>query len=160
MSSKNMRNRNVGYLIVGLSLIIFGIIFFFNQGLKGIVSETCTHGPTCTMYDTISMQTWLSVAIAALILLIGLFMIFSKEEKEIIIKKIKEPKKKISLNGLDVREKEAVKIIQETGGIFQAELMEKMNIGKVGLTRLLDKLEAKQIVERKRRGMNNFIVLK
>jgi H+/Cl- antiporter ClcA len=155
-----MRNRNVGYLIVGISVIIIGIIIFFNIGLRNIVSETCSHGPTCTMYDTISMQTWLSVAIASLILLIGLFLIFVKEEKQIIIKKIKEPKRKISLNGLDNREKEAVKIIQETGGIFQAELMEKLGVGKVGVTRLLDKLEAKQIVERKRRGMNNFVVLK
>jgi len=32
--------------------------------------------------------------------------------------------------------------------------------GKVGLTRLLDKLEAKQIIERKRRGMNNIVMLK
>jgi uncharacterized membrane protein len=155
-----MKNRNVGYLIVGISLIVFGIIFFFNKGLTEIVSEICTHGPTCTMYDTISMQTWLSVAIAALILVIGLFLVFVKEEKEIVVKKIKEPKRKISLEGLDSREKGAVKLVQESGGIFQAELMEKLGIGKVGLTRLLDKLESKQIIERKRRGMNNFIVLK
>lgn len=155
-----MKNRNVGYLIVGISIVILGIIFFFNQGLKNIVSETCSHGPTCTMYDTISMQTWLSVAIAALVLIIGLFLIFVKEEKEIVFKKIKEPKKKISLEGLDSREKNAVKIIQDSRGIFQADLMDKLGIGKVGLTRLLDKLEAKQIIERKRRGMNNFIVLK
>lgn len=153
-----MRNRNVGYLIVGISIVIFGIIFFFNQGLIEIVDETCSHGPTCTMYDTISMQTWLSVAIAAIVLVIGLFLIFVKEE--IIIKKIKEPKRKISLGGLNSREREVVKIVQEGGGIFQADLMEKLGIGKVGLTRLLDKLEAKQIIERKRRGMNNFIVLK
>ena len=155
-----MKNKNVGYLIVGISIIIVGIIIFFNIGLKNIVGETCDHGPTCAMYDTISMQTWLSVAIAALILVIGLFLIFSKEEKEIVIKKIKEPKKKLSLAGLDSREKEAVKLVQERGGIFQADLMEKLGIGKVGVTRLLDKLEAKQIIERKRRGMNNFVVMK
>ena len=44
--------------------------------------------------------------------------------------------------------------------MFQADVMEKIGIGKVGMTRLLDKLEAKQIIERKRRGMNNMIVLK
>jgi len=38
--------------------------------------------------------------------------------------------------------------------------MERLQVGKVGVTRLLDKLEAKQIVERKRRGMNNIVVLK
>jgi len=35
-----------------------------------------------------------------------------------------------------------------------------LGIGKVGLTRLLDKLEAKQLIERKRRGMNNIVLLK
>ena len=38
--------------------------------------------------------------------------------------------------------------------------MEKLGTGKVGITRLLDKLESKQIIERKRRGMNNVVVLK
>ena len=37
---------------------------------------------------------------------------------------------------------------------------EKLEIGKVGMTRILDKLESKDIVERKRRGMNNVVVLK
>jgi uncharacterized membrane protein len=44
--------------------------------------------------------------------------------------------------------------------MFQSTLMEKLGIGKVGITRLLDKLEAKQLIERKRRGMNNIVVLK
>jgi len=112
------------------------------------------------MYNGLAIQTWVSIAVVAVVFLIGLFLIFSKEEKEIIVKKIKEKKKKISLEGLNASEKEAVKLIGETGGIFQAELMEKLGIGKVGVTRLLDKLEAKQIVERKRRGMNNFVVMK
>jgi hypothetical protein len=155
-----MKNRNVGYLISGISVVIILIVILFNQGLKSIVTESCTHGSTCPMYGTISVQTWLSIFIAVLILVIGLFFIFTKEEKEIVIKKVKEPKKKISLEGLDSREKEAVKIIQEKGGIFQADLMETLGIGKVGITRLLDKLESKQIIERKRRGMSNFVVLK
>lgn len=154
-----MRNRNVGYLIVGISAVILGIIFLFNQGLKNIVSETCTHGPTCTMYESISMQTWLSVSIVGILFVIGLFMIFSKEDKQVVVRKVKL-RKKINLASLDSREKQAVGIIQETGGVFQADLMEKLGIGKVGVTRLLDKLEAKQIVERKRRGMNNFVVIK
>ena len=59
------------------------------------------------------------------------------------------------------KEKGLVKLIQEnSGAMFQADIMEKLNIGKVGMTRMLDKLEAKQIIERKRRGMNNIVVLK
>ena len=62
---------------------------------------------------------------------------------------------------MDAREKEVISILEkENGTIFQADLMEKLGAGKVGLTRLLDKLEAKQLIERKRRGMNNVVVLK
>ena len=72
-----------------------------------------------------------------------------------------EKKKKLDLGGLDKKEKDLVKLLQkENGGMFQADLMEKMEIGKVKTTRLLDKLEAKQIVERKRRGMTNIVVMK
>ena len=156
-----MKNRNVGFLITGISVIIGIIIGIFNFALKKIVGDTCSHGPACTMYDTIAVQTWISAAIAGLILLIGVFFIFAKEPEKIVIKKLKEKKKAIDMSSLDREEKIAVRIIQEeNGAVFQSTLMEKLNIGKVGMTRLIDKLEAKQIVERKRRGMNNIVVLK
>ncbi|MFA6023390.1 MAG: MarR family transcriptional regulator [Candidatus Pacearchaeota archaeon] len=156
-----MKNRNVGFLICAISIVIGIIIIIFNQGLAKIVSQTCTHGPSCTMYDTINTQTWLSIAIAFLVFLIGIFFIFAKEPERIIIKKIKDKKKKLDLSGLDKDEKKVIDIlIAENGAVFQSSLMEKMEIGKVKTTRMLDKLEAKQLIERKRRGMNNIIVLR
>ena len=116
------------------------------------------------MYDTVAIQTWVSVAIAGLVLAIGLFLIFAKENETIVVKTKTitktEKKKPISLEGLDNKEKQAIQLLQKQGAMFQADLMEKLEIGKVGLTRLLDKLEAKQLIERKRRGMNNIVVLK
>ena len=158
-----MKNRNVGFLIVGISIVIGILVFIFNSALNNIVSQTCVHGPTCPMYDTIKIQTWISSAIAGLILVIGLFLIFSKESERVIVKHktIREKQKPIDTSKLDDREKKVVRMLQEENGvIFQKTLMEKMEIGKVGITRLLDKLEAKQIIERKRRGMNNVVVLK
>ena len=158
-----MKNKNVGYLISGIAIVILVIVGIFNYGLKKIVGTTCSHGPSCTMYDTIAIQTWISLAIAGLVLIIGIFLIFSKEEEKIVIKKVKEKqtKKKLDLSGLDKDEKQVIKILQEeNGAIFQRTLMEKLEIGKVKATRLLDKLEAKQFVERKRRGMNNIVVLR
>jgi uncharacterized membrane protein len=158
-----MKNKNVGILIVGISIVVGIIVLIFNLGLREIVSQTCDHGSTCSMYGTISLQTYFSLAIAGIILVIGLFFIFSKENERIIIRKIKEKnlKKKIDLENLNKQEREVLKFLQEeNGAVFQATLMEKLGIGKVGMTRLIDKLEAKQIVERKRRGMNNIIVLK
>lgn len=158
-----MRNRNVGFLIVGIAVVIFIIIGIFNYGLRDIVRDTCTHGTSCTMYDTIAAQTYLSMAIGLIILIIGLFLIFAKEHERVIVKKIREKpnKKKLDLKGLDKDEKDVIKMLQsENGAIFQKTMMEKLEIGKVKTTRLLDKLEAKQLIERKRRGMNNIVVLK
>ena len=82
-------------------------------------------------------------------------------KEKIVIKNVKEKRKKLDFTGLDSKEKEVISILEkENGTMFQADLMEKLGTGKVGLTRLLDKLEAKQIIERKRRGMNNVVVLR
>ena len=163
--SYKMKNRNVGFLISGISIVLIVIVSLFNMALKDIVSTTCSHGNSCTMYSTISTQTWISLSIAFFILIIGLFLIFAKEEthERVIIKKIKEKtqkKKNRSLAGLDNDEKQVMELLNKERAIFQRELMERLEIGKVKTTRLLDKLEAKQFIERKRRGMNNVVVLK
>lgn len=160
-----MKNRNVGFLIIGLAIAIGIIIFLFNTALTNIVNTTCSHGPSCTMYSTIKTQTYIGISLLAVILMIGIVMVFAKEEtktiEKTITKTIKEKKKPLDLSGLDGKEKELVKLIQEnSGAMFQAELMEKLGVGKVGMTRMLDKLEAKQIIERKRRGMNNIVIIK
>ncbi|MBU2503806.1 MAG: hypothetical protein KJ879_02015, partial [Nanoarchaeota archaeon] len=133
------------------------------SALKEVVATSCglDHGEFCPMNQTVNQQTYLALGIVGLLIVIGIVLIFNKPKEKIIVKKVKEKKKALNLEGLDKKEKEAVKIVQaENGTIFQAELMEKLGIGKVGITRLLDKLEAKQIIERKRRGMNNVVVLK
>jgi uncharacterized membrane protein len=156
-----MQNKTVGWIIIGIGLVVGIIVWIFNIGLKKIVGDTCTHGPTCSMYDTISVQTWISIAIVVIILVIGIVIMFLKPKEKIIVRTIKEKKRKKDYSLLDKKEKEVVDlIIKEGNAIFQADLMEKLQIGKVGITRLLDKLEAKQIIERKRRGMNNIVVLK
>ncbi len=156
-----MQNKNVGRIILGIGALVTIIVLIFNLGLKKIVGETCTHGPECSMYDTIAVQTWISLAIVLVIFAIGFVIMFSKPDEKVVVKKITEKKKKINLLKLDKNEKEVVEILmKENGGMFQADLKETLGIGKVGMTRLLDKLEAKQLIERKRRGMNNIVVLK
>jgi len=156
-----MENKNVGFLVIGIAIVIGIIVWIFNSALTNIVGATCSHGSSCTMYDTIRTQTDLSLSIAGVILFIGIFIMFVKPREKIIIKTKREKKRKIDLSGLDANEKKVIEILQgENGAIFQSTLMERLEIGKVGITRLLDKLEAKQLIERKRRGMNNIVVLK
>jgi uncharacterized membrane protein len=156
-----VENKKVGWIIVGISILVGAIALIFNLGLKKIVGDTCTHGPTCSMYDTIAIQTWLSLSIVAIILIIGIAIMFTKPKEKIVVKTVKEKLKKKDYSSLDKDEKKVIDLLLNEGkAIFQASLMEKLDIGKVKTTRLLDKLEAKQLIERKRRGMNNIVVLR
>jgi uncharacterized membrane protein len=161
-----MENKNVGWLIIGIAIVMATMVLLFNNVISESIGLTCSHGTSCGMYTGVKVQTWISLSIIAVIVIIGLVIMFTKPKEKIVetvkykTKTVTEKKKPLDLSGLDEKEKKAVDLIQEEGGMFQADLMEKIGIGKVGMTRLLDKLEAKQIVERKRRGMSNFVVLK
>ncbi|MFH0936113.1 MAG: MarR family transcriptional regulator [Candidatus Woesearchaeota archaeon] len=165
-----MKNKYFGYLIIGIALLIGFIVFSFNKALTTIVSTSCSHGSTCPMWGTINLQTNISIGIIIFIILVGLaFILFAKDSP--IIKKIIKPQiknKKIEkanyqdiLKTLDSDEKKVLeKIIEHQGTIFQSDLVEKTQINKVKITRILDRLEGKGLIERKRRGMTNVIVLK
>ena len=165
-----MKNKHVGLLILGIAVLIGVIVFLFNNALIKIVDTSCTHGPSCPMYETIHTQTYISIALIAIILVIGLILIFSKEEKQIIIKRIKEKSgvndlklkyKESNLKLLDVDEKKIYQsILDAQGTIFQSDLVDKMGFDKVKVTRILDRLEGKQLIERRRRGMTNVVLLK
>lgn len=158
-----MENKKVGSLIIGIGLAVSIIILIFNYSLRKLAKMSCTHGDECTMQTTLNSQLFLSFAIVGIIFIVGVYIFFSKPEEKIVIKKVMEKlkKKQVDFSGLNKQEKKVIEEIQkENGVIFQAELKERLGIGKVGMTRLLDKLESRQIIERKRRGMNNIVVLK
>jgi len=160
-----MENKNVGYMVLGISVLIVIIIFMFKSTLTSFVDASCTiaHGEEyCPMYDTITQQTYLALGITGLLVIIGLALIFSKPEKEIIVKTIqkKKPEKKYDLSGLKPEERQVLALVQENKTIFQADLIEKLGFGKAKVSRILDRLEGKEFIERKRRGMTNIVALK
>lgn len=162
-----MENKHVGYLILGIAALLIVIIFLYQNALEEVVSLSCglEHGATCPMNQTIKQQTYLALGIVGILIVIAGLLIFSKPKEKVVIKekkiRVKEKRKKPSAKGLDAKEKKVLDLIEkEEGAMFQSELKERLGIGKVGMTRLLDKLEAKQFIERKRRGMNNIVVLK
>ncbi len=154
-----MRNKQVGILLMGVSLLIGFIVFSFNKALKDIVSDSCSHGPECAMWGTIELQTNISIGLILFILLGGAYLFFSgrkidssaefKKDNSKILKKLNEDEKFV----LD-------KIKEEDGSIFQSTLVEKTEFNKVKITRILDRLEGLNIIERKRRGMTNVVILK
>jgi len=167
-----MRNRIVGLIVIGIAALIGFIIFSFNNAMTDIISTSCSHGTSCPMWGSLEFQTNVSIGIAAFVALIGLYLTFFGEEERIVtrIKRIaqqvepreptKESYRKI-MNDLDADEKAMLNVVIESHGtLFQSELMSKMGFSKVKTTRILDRLEGRNLVERKRRGMTNLVALK
>lgn len=167
-----MKNRIVGLIMIGVAVLLGFIIYSFNRALSNIVINACGHGSSCPMWGTINFQTNMGVGIMIFVILIGFYLIFFGKEEKVVtkfktIKQQIEPKKitngnyqKIA-NGLRDDEKQIFeKIIESEGSIFQSDLVDKTGFPKVKVTRILDRLEGKGLVERKRRGMTNMVILK
>ncbi len=161
-----MENKNVGWLMLGISTLIIVLVFLFNNTLMESVRNSCfiQHGDvkSCEMYDSVNYQTYLALGIVGVLIIFGLFLIFSEPNEKIVVKKIKEKKieKKADLSSFRPEEKQVYALVKESGAMFQAELIEETGFSKARMTRILDKLEGNDLVERKRRGMTNVVVLK
>jgi len=162
-----MENKNVGFILLGISAIMVLIVFMFKSVLTDFVDYSCTiahGGDYCPMYDTISQQTYLALGLVGILIIVGIVLIFSKPSIKTVIKtktiERKLERKKVDLTDLKTEEKKVLDLIRENKAIFQADLIEKTGIGKAKMTRIIDRLEGKGLVERKRRGMTNVVVLK
>jgi len=51
-------------------------------------------------------------------------------------------------------------ILNNDGAVFQSKLVEMSGMPKSTVSLILDRLEAKGLVERRRRGMSNIVILK
>jgi len=164
-----MKNRTVGMLIVGIALVIGAIIYMFNQAMTTIVATECTHGLSCPMWGTINFETNVALGLMIIVIGIGLYLIFFSKD-EMVIKRIterldiKRPTKETYgkvLKTLQGDERLVLeKVIEAEGSIFQSELVDRSGLGKVKVSRILDKLEGKGLIETKTRGITNIVLLK
>lgn len=157
--------------ISGISIIILSLLIILS--LSVIKSEMDKRdGELCEVYysnpnmpmdqcpvhkdPSPSWIVMISFSIGIIMLIIGIYLTFksnikekSKEERKVEISKLGDDER-IIYNFL--RDKE--------GSSYQSDLIKETGFSKVHMTRILDKMESKKIIERKRRGMTNIIVLR
>ena len=161
-----MENKNVGYMILGIAVLLIVIIFLYNNALKEIIVGSCgiEHAVSCPMTQSVNQQTYLALGIVGLLIIVSFILMFSKPYERLVFKtrtiKTKPEKKIFDTKGLKSEEKQVLSLIQNNKTIFQADLIEKTGLGKAKMTRIIDRLEGKGFVERKRRGLTNVVVLK
>lgn len=158
--------KTAGYLLIGLSALIIILLIFVkidvdeqSAFLCEKFSENQLDMLQCPAHK--SNVSWLLVSafgIGFLMLGVGLYFIFMHKPASV------QPKKEftqINLSKLSDEERKLYEIIRNKGGSsYQADLVKETGFSKVKVTRILDKMELSGILERKRRGMTNIVVLK
>lgn len=155
-----MNQKQLGVIVLVLSVILLFVVISFTIELRGSQDECPCPVGACPMEAGFPIQTYAGISFVVILGVVGAFMLVKgKEMEELEIKKSTEIKKVIrTLKGDEKKIYEA--IADSDGAIFQSELVEKMGFSKVRVTRILDKLEGKGLVERRRRGMTNIVLLK
>jgi len=163
-----LNHKTLGYVLIVFSVLLLVVLAFVKSDFdeqSEIVCEsyTLTHDSMegCPVHE--NNTSWLitiAFGIAFLILSFGVYLVFMPTEKSPIVIEKKEFKQ-VDLSKLDADEKKVYEIIKGKGGsAYQSDLVNETSFTKVKVTRILDKLEMMEVLERRRRGMTNIIVLK
>lgn len=163
-----MKIKHVGYLLIGLAIIMLIIVLLFKQSLAAYLYEACPllQDPAtteCPATKTLNQQSYLAFSLVAIIALIGVILTIVKPEQKIVVKTITpKPQKQKPIDTIDLskEERQILELIQKEKAIFQADLIEKTQLNKAKVTRLLDRLQNRSLIERKRRGLTNVVVFK
>lgn len=151
-------NFHIGILLISLSVaFVLVLISFTNELMSMTTCPTEEELGFCPHSGNIPPQTFFGSIIILILIGIGVFLILSPKK----VREVKRVSWKKTLKGLGDDEQKIYRTIADSEGvIFQSELIEKTGFSKVKVTRILDKLEAKGILERRRRGMSNIVLLK
>jgi len=160
-----MDNQDLGKITMVLSIVLLAIIVY--SASKIVALNQALH-KDCELPESICPYAT-SIPFehaAAFIIGLGIFAIGYKLKSAPKVRMEASPSvstakiKKLAAI-LPSDEKKIYNIVVDSQGfVFQNDLIEKSGLNKVTITRILDKLEAKGLVERRRRGMSNVIVLK
>lgn len=149
-----MNNREFGLIFLGVTVLIWLLAWSYESTMYNIVNTSCTHGPTCPMYIALDAQRNLSTTLIIILMGVSVYLILSDKIRSLLILK------KIKLAVSSDERKVYDYLLKHGNQALQAELMELLNTSKVKTTRILNRLENKGLIERKRKGLSNNVVLR
>ena len=149
-----MKNRNIGLLLIGIIILIGLLTWSYENALNNIVATSCNNGTTCPMYHVLGTQRMFSTILILIIVGVATYFIFID-----YIKKFKWLENaKVAVSGEERLIYEELR--KNDNKLSQSELIANLNITKVKMTRLLNRLEKKGLIDRKRSGVGNIVELK
>lgn len=156
--------KQLGYGLIGLAVLLLVILSFVMSALTHegqVLCDLIDENPNMTMSQcpahnpTTNYLMVMAFGLAFIILASGIFL------AAVPIGGQKKESEKIDLSKLDENEQKIYSLLKGSeGSMYQSDIQKQAEMSKVQVTRILDKMESKNIIERKRRGMTNIVVLK
>ena len=144
-----MKFRNVGLLNIGMGLSMALVTLSY-----------------CIFTDNKELiaQSILGAGISVIQIIMGIKLMRSNDDsftpKIKIMKFDQDEIRELDKSQLSDDEASIIFKLEKQNEILQSDLMKMLGLNKVKMSRLLKKLEEKDLIEKKKKGMNNLIVLK
>ncbi len=161
----SINQKVIGTFIILIAIALFFVVQFYTQIIITYGEELHKNCPlpagVCPYKrGSLPIEGVLGYIITTVLGSLGAYLVIASRKVEKVVT-IQKSKVKNMIRGLQGDEKMVYQIIQDSdGSIFQSDLITKTRFSKVKVSRILDRLEIKGAVERRRRGMSNMIVLK
>jgi len=167
-----------GIILIVIGVALLGILAQVKVNIDERSTFLCkivAADPALTMEECPAHKdntSWLLVmafGITFLVLGGGIYLLFAPLEKNTqmngqtkgtSLEIHSKPKKEVDHTQLSSEEQRLYNLLVENNGsLYQSDLVNKTGLSKVQITRILDRMEGAGIIERKRRGMTNVVIL-
>jgi len=155
------KNSLIGIGLIVVAIILVMIVGYFRYAVAVVQADSC--GMTvdeCPHAKNIPPEVFAGYAIAFVISALGAYLIIGDLRSAKLKSKSADEFNKVA-SALHGDEKKLYDLVASGDGVmFQSDLVEKSGLQKVKVSRVLDRLEAQGLLERRRRGMSNVVILK
>ncbi|MDO8655696.1 MAG: hypothetical protein Q7K45_00525 [Nanoarchaeota archaeon] len=163
---KNLNHKSIGSLLIASALILLFVLIVvkINTDKEGaFLCKFVETSPTLNMDECPAHESntsWLLLSafgISFLVLGAGVYLLFMPiDEKQQIQKKMT-----IDTSNLSEEETKIYNLLTlHQGSMYQSDIIKQTELTKVKVSRVLDRMDGKGIIDRKRRGMTNMVILK
>lgn len=154
----------VGIIIAGIAIGLIFVIFSLTQTVLKYGEELHKQCPLepeiCPIKrGVLPIESVIGLFFSSILIIVSLYLMLMIKHVQITNREL--TKFKHISKTLQGDERKIYELVIEAGGsIFQGDLISKTGFSKVKISRILDRLEIRGLIERRRRGMSNLIVLK
>ncbi len=156
-----MENKKLGFLIIGMSIVL-GFIMFSFIGRLNVQSEASQCSPTeeCQRVNSMLGLSHMAIGFISFIFALGFYLLFFNKGEEAILKRLEEDKDArleegkfdVALKMLDENEKKVINAVKEQDGITQTTLRYRTDLSKAKISQILTDFEKKNLIKRIQKG--------